>query len=95
MYEIDGHSLDLIADTGNEVFATLVYEPRWYAFHAARKALHALGASYRPELRAWQLVVNDDTLEPLRRLYARTSMALWVVEDGDELNAESFERYRP
>lgn len=95
MYEIDGHSLDLIADTGNEVFATLVYEPRRYAFHAARKALHALGASYRPELRAWELVVNGGTLDPLRRLYERTSMALWVIEGGDEVSAESFERYQP
>lgn len=95
MYEIDGHSLDLIADTGNEVFATLVYRPRDHKFHAARKALHALGAVYRPELRAWELVVNDGTIKPLRRLYARTSMALWVIEDGDELNPESFERYEP
>lgn len=93
MREIDGRSLDLIADTGNEVFATLVYEPRRHTFHAARKALHALGASYSPELRAWRLTVNDDTIKPLLRLYMRTSMALWVIEDGDELNAESFERY--
>lgn len=95
MYEIDSHSLDLIADTGNEVFATLIYRPRDHKFHAARKTLHALGAVYRPELRAWELVVNDDTLDPLRRLYARTTLALWVVEDGDELNAGSFERYQP
>lgn len=94
MYEIDGHSLDLIADTGNEVFATLVYQPKDHKFHAARKALRALGASYRPELRAWQLVVNDDTNKPLQRLYTRTSMALWVIEDGDEPSRESFERYR-
>lgn len=93
MRELDGHSLDLIADTGNEVFATLVYEPRSHKFHAARKALQALGASYRPELRAWRLVVNDDTIQPLQRLYARTSMALWVAEDGDTITAESFERY--
>ena len=93
MREIDGHSLDLIADTGNEVFATLVYQPRSHKFHAARKALQALGGSYRPELRAWRLTVNDDTIKPLQRLYVRTSMALWVVEDGDELTAESFERY--
>lgn len=93
MHEIDGHSLDLIADTGNEVFATLVYQPRSHKFHAARKALHALGGSYSPELRAWRLTVNDDTIKPLQRLYARTSMALWVIEDGDELTAETFERY--
>ena len=93
MREIDGHSLDLIADTGSEVFATLVYQPRSHTFHAARKALQALGGSYRPELRAWRLTVNDDTIKPLQRLYVRTSMALWVVEDGDELTAESFDRY--
>lgn len=93
MHEIDGHSLDLVADTGNEVFATLVYRPKDHKFHAARKALHALGAVYRPELRAWELTVNHATIDPLRRLYVRTSMALYVVEDGDELNPESFERY--
>lgn len=93
MYEVDGHSLDLIADTGNEVFATLVYRPKDHKFHAARKALRALGASYRPELRAWQLVVNDDTNKPLQRLYTRTSMALWVIEDGEELTPELFARY--
>lgn len=93
MFEIDGHSLDLITDTGNEVFATLVYQPRSHRFHAARKALHALGAIYRPELRAWQLPVTQGTLDPLRRLYERTSMALYIAEDGDELSAENFERY--
>lgn len=93
MYEIDGHSLDLIMHLQNEVFATLVYAPKSHKFHAARKTLQALGGSYRPELRAWQLTVNDDTIRPLQRLYARSSMALWVVEDGDELNAELFERY--
>ena len=91
--EIDGHSLDLNMQTHNEVFATLVYQPRSHKFHAARKALHALGASYSPELRAWRLTVNDDTIKPLQRLYARTSMALWVIEDGDELSAEMFDRY--
>jgi hypothetical protein len=91
--EIDGHSLELRADDGSEFFATLVYRPDSYKFHAARKALTTLGASYRPELRAWRLTVNDDTIEPLQRLYARTSMALWVIEDGDELTAESFDRY--
>lgn len=92
MYEIDVHSLDLTAP-GSEVFATLVYAPKSHKFHAARKALQALGGSYRPELRAWHLSVNDDTIRPLQRLYARTSMALYVIEDGDELTAESFERY--
>ena len=91
--EIDGHSLDLVRKIPNEVFATLVYAPKSYQFHAARKALHALQASYSPELRAWRLTVNDDTIKPLQRLYARTSMALWVVEDGDELSAELFDRY--
>ena len=75
------------------VFATLVYAPKSHKFHAARKALQALGGSYRPELRAWQLTVNNDTIKPLQRLYTRTSMALWVVEDGDELTAETFDRY--
>lgn len=94
MREIDGRSLDLIAETGNEVFATLVYAPRSHAFHAARKALQALNGSYQPELRAWRLTVNDDTIKPLQRLYARSSMALWVIEDGEELSVESFTRYR-
>lgn len=91
--EIDGRGLDDVSQMTNVVFATLVYQPRSHKFHAARKALHALGASYRPELRAWRLTVNDDTVKPLQRLYARTSMALWVIEDGDELTAETFERY--
>ena len=93
MREIDGRSLDLISNFSNEVFATLVYAPKSHKFHAARKALQALGASYRAELRAWHLSVNDDTIKPLQRLYTRTSMALWVIEDGDELTAESFDRY--
>lgn len=93
MYEIDGHSLDLIFHLENEVFATLVYAPKSYQFQAARRALKALEASYGPELRAWRLTVNDDTIKPLQRLYARTSMALYVIEDGDELTAETFERY--
>ena len=93
MYEIDGHSLDLIFKMENEVFATLVYAPKSHKFHAARKALQALGGSYSPELRAWRLTVNDDTIKPLQRLYTRTSMALYVIEDGDELTAAAFERY--
>ena len=92
MYEIDGHSLDFTVP-GSEVFATLVYAPKSHKFHAARKALQALGGSYRPELRAWSLTVNDDTIRPLQRLYARTSIALWVVEDGDEITADAFGRY--
>ena len=93
MYEIDGHSLDLIADTGNEVFATLVYEPRRYAFHAARKSLRRLGASYDHELRAWRIPVCEDALEPLRRLYRMSSLALYVAEDGEEVTRDSFTRY--
>lgn len=95
MFEVDADGLDQLFNNERLVFATLVYRPKDHKFHAARKALHALGAVYRPELRAWQLTVNDDTLDPLRRLYERTSMALWVMEGGDELSAESFERYEP
>ena len=93
MIEIDGHSLELRADDGSEFFATLVYQPRSHKFHAARKALNALGASYSPELRAWRLTVNDDTIKPLQRLYARTSMALYVIEPGEVPLVEMFERY--
>lgn len=93
MREISADDLDGLSDDAGAVFGTLVYAPKSYKFHAARKALHALGASYSPELRAWRLTVNDDTIKPLQRLYARTSMALWVIEDGDELSAEAFERY--
>ena len=93
MYETDGHILDLIADTGNEVFATLVYAPKSHRFQAARKALHALGASYSPNSVHGGSAVNDDTVKPLQRLYARSSMALWVMEDGDQLSAEAFARY--
>ena len=93
MIEIDGHSLELRADDGSEVFATLVYQPRSHKFHAARKALHALGASYSPELRAWRVTVNQDTIRPLQRLYVRTSMALYVIEPGEVPLVEMFERY--
>lgn len=93
MREISADDLDGLSDDAGAVFGTLKYQPRSHKFHAARKALHALGADYRPELRAWRLTVNDDTIKLLQRLYARTSMALWVIEDGDELNAESFDRY--
>ena len=93
MREISADELDGLSDDAGAVFGTLVYAPKSYQFHAARRALKALEASYRPELRAWQLTVNNDTIKPLQRLYVRTSMALWVVEDGDELTAELFERY--
>ena len=93
MREISADDLDGLSDDAGAVFGTLVYAPKSYQFQAARRALKALEASYRPELRAWRLTVNDDTIRPLQRLYARTSMALWIVEDGDELNAELFERY--
>ena len=93
MYEIDGDGLDQLVNNDQLVFGTLVYRPNDHRFHAARKSLRRLGASYRPELRAWELSVNDDTIRPLQRLYARTSMALYVIEDGDELTAESFDRY--
>lgn len=93
MREISADELDGLSDDAGAVFGTLVYAPKSYQFQAARRALKALEASYRPELRAWHLSVNDDTIRPLQRLYARTSMALWVIEDGDELTAESFERY--
>lgn len=93
MREISADELDGLSDEAGAVFGTLAYQPRSHKFHAARKALHALGGSYRPELRAWELSVNDDTIRPLQRLYTRTSMALWVIEDGDELGPELFERY--
>ena len=93
MREISADDLDGLSDDAGAVFGTLVYAPKSHKFHAARKALQALGGSYRPELRAWHLSVNDDTIRPLQRLYARTSMALWVIEDGDELTAELFDRY--
>ena len=93
MREISADDLDGLSDDAGAVFGTLVYAPKSHKFHAARKALHALEASYRPELRAWELSVNDDTIKPLQRLYARTSMALWVIEDGDEITAAAFERY--
>ena len=93
MREISADELDGLSDDAGAVFGTLVYAPKSYQFQAARRALKALEASYRPELRAWRLTVNDDTVKPLQRLYARTSMALWVIEDGDELGPEMFERF--
>ena len=93
MREISADDLDGLSDDAGAVFGTLVYAPKSYQFQAARRALKALEASYSPELRAWHLPVNDDTVKPLQRLYARTSMALYVIEDGDELSPELFERY--
>jgi hypothetical protein len=93
MYEISADDLGGLSDDAGAVFGTLEYRPKSHRFHAARKALHALGASYSPKLRAWRLTVNDDTIKPLQRLYARTSMALYMIEDGDELSPELFERY--
>ena len=93
MREISADDLGGLSDDAGAVFGTLVYAPKSHKFHAARKALQALGGSYSPELRAWELSVNDDTIRPLQRLYARTSMALYVIEDGDELTADAFERY--
>ena len=93
MREISPDELYRLSDDAGAVFGTLVYAPKSYQFQAARRALKALEASYRPELRAWRLTVNDDTVKPLQRLYARTSMALYVIEDGDEITAETFERY--
>ena len=95
MREISPDELYRLSDDAGAVWATLVYAPRSYQFQAARRALKALEASYSPELRAWRLTVNDDTIKPLQRLYVRTSMALWVIEDGDEITAETFERYEP
>ena len=94
MREIGPDELYRLSDDAGAVFGTLVYAPKSHKFQAARRALKALEASYSPELRAWRLTVNDDTINPLQRLYAHTSMALWVVEDGDELTAETFERYK-
>ena len=93
MREISPDELYRLNDDAGAVFGTLVYATRSYQFQAARRALKALEASYSTELRAWRLTVNDDTIKPLQRLYVRTSMALYVIEDGDEITAETFERY--
>ena len=93
MREISADDLDGLSDDAGAVFGTLVYAPKSHKFHAARKALQALGGSYSPELRAWELSVNDDTIKPLQRLYARTSMALYVIEPGEVPLVEMFERY--
>lgn len=93
MREISADELDGLSDDAGAVFGTLVYAPKSHKFHAARKALQALGGSYRPELRAWRLTVNDDTIKPLQRLYVRTSMALYVIEPGEVPLVEMFERY--
>ena len=93
MREISADELDGLSADAGAVFGTLVYAPRSYQFQAARRALKALEASYSPELRAWELSVNDDTIRPLQRLYARTSMALYVIEPGEVPLVEMFERY--
>ena len=95
MREISADELDGLSDDAGAVFGTLVYAPKSHKFHAARKSLRRLGASYDHELRAWRIPICEDVLEPLRRLYRMSSLALYVIEDGDELTAELFERYQP
>lgn len=56
-------------------------------------ALHRFGASYEWRTRAWCIPINNDTVEPLKRLYGYTTLALWVPEDGEEAIAEHFDRY--
>lgn len=93
MREIHPTELDGLSDDAGAVYGSLVWEPRQPSFHAARKSLRRLGASYDRELRAWRIPVCEGVLEPLSRLYRMSSLALYVAEDGDELSSELFERY--
>lgn len=95
MHEIEAADVQHLIDGDRVLYASLVWAPKQPAFHAARKSLRRLGASYDHDLRAWRVPVSEDVLEPLRRLYRMSSLALYVVEDGDEVSAESFERYQP
>lgn len=74
------------------LWATLTFEPRQRRFHLAKAALHRLGATYSPELRAWSVPVTDATFAVLPRLYHRTSLALFVLEPGEEPTTATFER---
>lgn len=92
MLELGADDLDHLGNVAG-VFGSLKYEPRRPDFHAARKALTRLGASYDWHIRAWRVPVNDDTGEPLKRLYSCSSLALRVAEPGELVTAASFGRY--
>lgn len=93
MHEIEAADVQHLIDGDRVLYASLVWAPKQPAFHAARKSLRRLGASYDHELRAWRIPVCEDALEPLRCLYRMSSLALYVAEDGEEVTRDSFTRY--
>lgn len=93
MYEIRPDEIGERVSVDGFLYGALVWAPKQPAFHAARKSLRLLGASYDRELRAWRIPVREGVLEPLRRLYRMSSLALYVAEDGEEVTRDSFTRY--
>lgn len=94
MREIDANDLDHLGADAGVVFASLKFEPKNPNFHAARRALGHLGASYDRHIRAWRLPLDHAAVEPLKRLYRLSSLALWVADVNEDITADSFERYR-
>lgn len=93
MIEFGPDDLDHLDADVEVVFGTLKYEPRSRAFNVARVALQRLGAVYDWRIRAWRVPVGNESVEVLKRLYSRSSLALWVPEPGETVTAASFERY--
>lgn len=93
MHEIHPHELDELLTPGSSLWGALTYEPSQPRFHAARKTLHWIGATYRHELRAWQLPTTNEALTIISRLYTRTSLALYVAEAEETITPAAFERY--
>ena len=92
MHEIHPHDLHDLTP-GVRLWGALTFEPTQPRFHAARKALRRLGGIYRHEVRAWSLPLTDDSIEPLTRLYYRTTLALFVADAGEPITAAMFDRY--
>lgn len=93
MHETDPHEIDERLTPGSSLWGALTYEPSQPRFHVARKTLLKLGASYHHELRAWQLPTTNEALTIIRRLYTRTSLALYVAGPEDTITRAAFERY--
>lgn len=93
MHEIHPHELDEQLTPGSSLWGALTYEPRSHQFHAARKALLRLGGIYHHHLRAWQLPATNEALTVIRRLYTRTTLALYVAEAEETITPAAFERY--
>lgn len=93
MHEVDPNEIGESVTVDGFLYGSLVWAPKQPAFHAARKSLKRLGASYDHELRAWRIPVREGVLEPLGRLHRVSTLALYVADEGEEVTRDSFSRY--